>query len=572
MQLTLLVCHFVIAWLISISYVPKVFGMTLLIPIEINTQGEVQIGGVLTHNTLKHMTWVEGTGGWLSSFDQWSFINTDLSQLQRQNSIGAGWGRAIDANRVLKIYGYKGSIELAQKGPPLWGVSNHPFIYSAYTGGIEMQLPLYRVSLNAGIMQQGPGKYQEPLIIIPRSPSIQRRSRKLSYFELFRKIDIRELKRWGFSGQVYFHHYKRVVPYVGLYYNRVHLSVLDASFREDCVEIHQSYESGCDFKSGIKADFLYAKNAGGLSIGIKCPSKYIILECSGTIDTLNGFAITASINLPFVQWGNNASTSRHDLYYQSPVRHIGPYGYSKRIAAQEWDALARQPKGSLLSDDAKRPPKSLTLSYAKSIKNTLLRLASNNPDSAVSPDYLDDYLMRVTNNLYSDYNRETYEVKARPIPANYLYGFWEEVGDIMDSMTLERIKQDIVSNIRGSFAKDDEASHNLPLLSLRRSNLYYLPLLARLTQDETLAQLQQIQFLFNAAHLFHSLDLGSQLGVRLLLTNRACFQLPIELRLEIVQLLLLTPTDRLRILDQHYYNSESISHIMQNLINAFDKV
>ena len=72
-----------------------------------------------------------------------------MSQLQRQNSIGAGWGRAIDANRVLKIYGYKDSIELAQKGPPLWGVSNHPFIDSAYTGGIEMQLPLYRVSLNA---------------------------------------------------------------------------------------------------------------------------------------------------------------------------------------------------------------------------------------------------------------------------------------------------------------------------------------------------------------------------------------------------------------------------------------
>gem|GEM_PF-4151440 len=308
-------------------------------------------------------------------------------------------------------------------------------------------------------------------------------------------------------------------------------------------------------------------------MGIQCPSKYIILECSGTIDTLNGFAITASINLPFVQWGNNASTSCHDLYYQSPVRHIGLYGYSKRIAAQEWDALARHPKGSLLSHDSKRPPKSLTLSYAKSIKNTLLRLASNNPHSAVSPDYLDDYLMRITNNLYSDYNRKIYEVKARPIPANYLYGFWEEVGDIMDSMTLERIKQYIVPNIRGSFAKDKDALHKLPLLSLLQSNFYYLPLLARLTQDETLAQLQQIQFLFNATHLFHSLDLGSQLGFRLLLTNRACFQLPSELRLKIAKLLLLTPTDRLRILDNHYYhNSESISHIIQNLINAFDKV
>jgi len=578
--------------IIAMFYMPYGYGFNIQLPVSLDTQGYLSTGLVTSYHSLRYMGWIESSGGialWqqlplLTKWHQQYLTNGRLNQLTQQMSIGGGIGYSINNRHALKVYAYQGwpSVFLQGSVP----VVDRHLDYQKLIGGIEIQAPRYRFSINVnsntlseGLWKesswiQGSTSHERALscdydISSIASKAVVRRY----YYDLYRhKFDLIDLNYLGFNTQIQWHYSKRLKPYIGAYYNEINFQIPTACYQY-CSSSYNIFYNNTTVSVGY--DIQFSKQVFGLHFGFHWCFDYIQFEGKGIIDNFNSWQGAITLNIPSLFTKNIHNPHGSLLAYQPPMLHMTPTSYARTITTNEWSKRLCDQKmqwvlphrRSLLKDNLggyTRLTPQLTFKNIVALREHILKMAKYYDDQTdalgylkISTRFLKKYFEQMTNTVVP----ESFPVSHRGnavIPSFHAHGsshfalnsYWDFVEKALYNNSFEDLK----------------------------GNADF----AQLTQSATAKQLQGVQFFMNAAHLFHTLDPRSAVGIIHLAKGNLRFKvkdsinartvykpLPADINAMIIDYLLLEKSRVEQILDQRYHNKpQEIAMMRKSIINT----
>jgi|GEM_PF-2547679 len=564
-------------WVEVLSIFRSKLEKIIQVPLIVDNQGHLSTGCLIRSSSHRsYMGWVEVMHSMLAKEHQHNLANSALSKMIQQFSMGSGLGYQINATHVLKAYLYidfthtflQGSIPLADRD----------LEYGVLISGFEMQTPRYRISANVngnhliqGLWQEarsGPSDPKSPdydIGLMEYKPAIRR-----YYFDLFRhRLDLIERAHWGFNSQVQWNYSDHIRPYVGAYYNRVDFQIPIACY--------QYFNS--NFKLAtvpIGYDFQFSKNILGLQFGFQYCFRYLHFDARGMIDNFSGWQGTATLKVPSLL-GNNISSPQALRAYHSPMLHIGPTSYARTITTDQWKRAENQkskwfiPFGRKIKkwqlEHTTRMTPQLTFQGRGALLAHILKMAAYHEHEThsleylkISSQYLKSYLQQIAANTVIPENFTVRLDWSRIFPTRIL------------SIDTRGRSSYLLQNFAWHFV--EKALYDNSFEDLKGNADF-----AQLTQGETAEQLQGIQFFMNAAHLFHTLDPGSAVGIIHLARGDLRFRvenprnthpvykaLPSEINATIIDYLLLEKSRVEQILDQRYHDKPQEIAMMRKTI------